>query len=153
MFCIWWVVFICLNPVSVENIHNMIDKIQDSILIQWKTKWWCNLEEQEYTEGPVNRTTDNTITKRKWTTKQTTIYKTLHRKRKIKQLKQSPDKWRNSWHCTVFYVVLLCVFKFWVPCCDVRYDFRLKTIIGSSLPPVVCRRFHVLFKLFVFACV
>ena len=30
------------------------------------------------------------------------------------------------------------------------YDFRIKTMFGSSLPPVVCRRAHVLFKLFVF---
>ena len=39
-----------------------------------------------------------------------------------------------------FCVVLLCVFAFWVPCCDVRYDFRIKTTFGSFLPPVVCRR-------------
>ena len=51
-----------------------------------------------------------------------------------------------------FCVVLLCVFTFWVPCCDVR----IKTIFGSSLPLVVCRRadvLSVLFMLFVFACV
>ena len=36
----------------------------------------------------------------------------------------------------LFCVVLLCVFKFWVPCCDVRYDFRIQTVFGSSLPPV-----------------
>ena len=30
------------------------------------------------------------------------------------------------------------------------YDFRIKTMFGSSLPPVVCRRAHVLFTLFVF---
>jgi hypothetical protein len=35
-------------------------------------------------------------------------------------------------------------------CCDVRYDFRVKTMFGSSLPPVVCRRAHLLFTLFVF---
>ena len=35
--------------------------------------------------------------------------------------------------------------------CDVRYDFRIKTMFGSSLPPLVCRRTHVLFTLFVFA--
>jgi len=29
----------------------------------------------------------------------------------------------------------------------------LNTMFGSSLPPVVCRRAHVLFTLFVFACV
>jgi hypothetical protein len=34
---------------------------------------------------------------------------------------------------------LLCVFTFWVPCCDVRYDFRIKSMLGSSLPPVVYR--------------
>jgi len=38
----------------------------------------------------------------------------------------------------VFCVVLICVFTFWVPCCDVCYDFRIKTMFGSSLPPVVC---------------
>jgi hypothetical protein len=32
-----------------------------------------------------------------------------------------------------------------------RYDLRLKMMSGSSLPPVVCRRAHVLFTLFVFA--
>ena len=32
--------------------------------------------------------------------------------------------------CLVFCVVLLCVFMFWVPCCDVRYDFRIKTMFG-----------------------
>jgi hypothetical protein len=47
-------------------------------------------------------------------------------------------------------VVLLCVLTFLVPRCDVRYDFRIKTMFGSSLPPVVCRRAHVLITLFVF---
>jgi len=48
----------------------------------------------------------------------------------------------------IFFVVfcccfiLLCVFTFWVPCCHVRYDFRIKTMFGSSLPPVVCRKAH-----------
>ena len=53
----------------------------------------------------------------------------------------------------VFCVVLLCIFTFWVPCCDVRYDFRIETMFSSSLPSVVWRRAHVLFTLFVFACV
>ena len=48
-----------------------------------------------------------------------------------------------------FCLILLCVFTFWVPCCDVRYDLRIKTMFGSSLPQVVCRRVHVLFTLFV----
>jgi hypothetical protein len=52
-----------------------------------------------------------------------------------------------------FCVVVLCVFTFWVPCCDVRYDFHIKTIFGSSLPPFVWRRAHVLFTLFVFVCI
>jgi hypothetical protein len=53
----------------------------------------------------------------------------------------------------VFCVVLLCVFTFWVPCCDVCYNFRIKRMFGSSLPPVVCRRAHFLFTLFVFVCI
>ena len=35
------------------------------------------------------------------------------------------------------FLIFLCVFKFWIPCCDVRYDFRIKTMFGSSLPPVI----------------
>ena len=53
-------------------------------------------------------------------------------------------------------VLFLCcpiLFTFWVPCCDVRYDFRIKTMFGSSLTAVICRRVHVLFTLFVFVCV
>jgi len=52
-------------------------------------------------------------------------------------------------HLYRFCVVLLWVFTFLVLCCDVRYDFRIKTMFDSSLPPIVCRRAHVLFTLFV----
>jgi hypothetical protein len=52
----------------------------------------------------------------------------------------------------VFCVVLLCVFTLSVQCREVRYDFNIKTVFGSSLPLVVCRGVHVLFALFVFAC-
>ena len=48
----------------------------------------------------------------------------------------------------VFCVLLLCVFTFWVPCCD----FRIQTMFASSLPPVVCKRARVLLTLFVFVC-
>jgi hypothetical protein len=48
-----------------------------------------------------------------------------------------------------FCVVLLCVFTFRVPCCDVRYDPCVKAMIDSALPPVVCRQEHVLFTLVV----
>ena len=41
------------------------------------------------------------------------------------------------WSLFSFCVVLLCVLTFWVSCYDVRYDFRIKTMFGSSLPPVV----------------
>ena len=34
---------------------------------------------------------------------------------------------------------------------EFRYDFNMETMSGSSLPPVICRRAHVLFMLFVFA--
>ena len=50
------------------------------------------------------------------------------------------------------YTTHIYVFIVLVPCCDVRYDVRIKTMFGSSLPPVVCRRSHVLFMLFVFVC-
>ena len=39
-----------------------------------------------------------------------------------------------------FSVVLFCVLMFWVPCCDLRYDVRIQTMFGSSLPPGACRR-------------
>ena len=48
----------------------------------------------------------------------------------------------------VLYVVLVCVFTFFVPCCDVRYNFRIQTF-GSFLPPIVLRRAYVAFTLFV----
>ena len=52
----------------------------------------------------------------------------------------------------VVCVVLLYDFTFLVSCCNVRYDFRIKTMLGSSLSPVICMRAHVLFTLCVFAC-
>ena len=45
-------------------------------------------------------------------------------------------------------VVLLCVFIFRVPCCNVCYDFLINTMFGSSLPSVACLRAYVLFTLF-----
>ena len=50
--------------------------------------------------------------------------------------------------CFVYYVSVC----FLIPCCNVLCDFRMQTVFGSSLFPVVCRRAHVLFTLFVFAC-
>ena len=47
-----------------------------------------------------------------------------------------------------FCVVLLCIFMFWVPCCNLRYDIRIKTMLCSSLPPAGGSRVHVLFTLF-----
>ena len=50
-------------------------------------------------------------------------------------------------HVAYWFFFLLCAF--WVPCCNVRYDIHIKRpMIGSSLPPVVCWRIHVLFTLF-----
>ena len=48
----------------------------------------------------------------------------------------------------VFCVVLLCVFTFCVSCCDVNYDFRIKTMFGLSLLSVVCSRSHVFLCMF-----
>jgi len=53
----------------------------------------------------------------------------------------------------VVCAVLLFVFTFCVPYCDVPHDFRIKSMFGSSLPSVVCTRAHVLFTLFMFVCV
>ena len=40
-------------------------------------------------------------------------------------------------------VVLVCVFTFWIPCCNVRLDFCIKTMFDSSLLPAVCRRAYI----------
>ena len=39
----------------------------------------------------------------------------------------------------VFCVVLITCLYVLSPCCDVHYDFRIKTMLGSSWPLVVCR--------------
>jgi hypothetical protein len=52
-------------------------------------------------------------------------------------------------------VVLLCVFTFWVLCCDARYDLHIvkrKAHVLFMLFVFVCRKAHVLFTLFVFVC-
>ena len=46
----------------------------------------------------------------------------------------------------LWYIMLL------LPCCDVRYDFRLKMMFSLSVSLVDCRRVHVLFTLFGFVC-
>ena len=49
-----------------------------------------------------------------------------------------------------FFVVLLCVFTFWVPCCDVRYEFNIKQrSVRLYLQLFVTGRDHVLFMFFV----
>ena len=47
--------------------------------------------------------------------------------------------------------VLRTIFDIYVLCCDVRYDCRIHMMFGLSLSPVVCRREHVLFTLFVYS--
>jgi hypothetical protein len=39
----------------------------------------------------------------------------------------------------------------YVSCCDIRNDFHINMMFGSSLPPVVCSRAHVLRYLCLFA--
>ena len=55
--------------------------------------------------------------------------------------------WVTVTHLLVFCSVLLCIFTFWVPCWDVCYDFCIKPMFGTSLPPVVCRKAHVCLRL------
>ena len=50
--------------------------------------------------------------------------------------------------CSIMYLTL----TFSVPCCDIHYDFCIKTMFGQSLPPVVCRRAYLRYLcLFVFS--
>ena len=53
----------------------------------------------------------------------------------------------------LFIFFQLCVFTFWVLGCVFRYDFLMKTMFVSPLPPVVCSRVRVLFTLVVLAYV
>ena len=57
----------------------------------------------------------------------------------------------------IFYwpLYVLFVFVFWLLIIPLvpSNDFRIEKMLGSSLPPFVCGRTHVLFTLFVFSCV
>jgi hypothetical protein len=65
----------------------------------------------------------------------------------IKFINTTDVRWRHDIHLFLgFCVVLLCVFTFCIPCCDVSYDFRIKTMFGSFLPPVVCRMAESYFR-------
>lgn len=50
-----------------------------------------------------------------------------------------------------FLVLTYYVPNFLVPCCDVRQDFRIKTMFDSLLPPVVYRIAQFLFTFFAYA--
>jgi hypothetical protein len=75
--------------------------------------------------------------------------------------KKTVGKLSHKVTCNIIWLAylfsLLCGFTFWVPCYDGRNDFRLNTMFGSFLPPIVCiiyvicvcRRAHALFMLFV----
>ena len=52
----------------------------------------------------------------------------------------------------VQHVVISYVFTFLVPCCDVRYDFRIKTMFGLIFTLVVFRMARVLVMLFGLFC-
>jgi hypothetical protein len=67
----------------------------------------------------------------------------------------SMSTWSSNWNKISLFInwSMIPIFTFWVPCWDVRYDFNKKTMFGSSLPPVVCRRSHILFTFLVFVCV
>ena len=74
-----------------------------------------------------------------------------YKKKELLNLREQFHSPSVSWFgpcCSLFYVVLLCVFTFGVACYDVCYDFRIHTMDGSFLSPAVCR-IHVLFTLVV----
>ena len=58
---------------------------------------------------------------------------------------------KKTFRLKLWKTKIMCLYV-WISCCDVRYNFRIKTMFGSSLSPVVCRSAHVLFTLFVFVC-
>ena len=60
------------------------------------------------------------------------------------------------WVCVAHLFSFLCcpIMCFYVLSsvfCDVRYDFRIQMVFGSSLPPVVCRRDQILFARFAYS--
>ena len=72
-----------------------------------------------------------------------------------KLLQSFQNKWCQSMRILniskKMYCLIMCIYV-WVPCRDVRYDFHINTMFGSSLPPVVCRRDHVLFVGGIMSC-
>jgi hypothetical protein len=51
-------------------------------------------------------------------------------------------------------LVALLIYVLTILCCVVRYDFRMKTVFGSSLPPVVCiRGSYLVYVICVYLCV
>ena len=79
-----------------------------------------------------------------------------YKKQKLPTLRQHlsspPIFWLGSC-CSSFQFFVLYYYVSLLPCCDVRYDFRIQTMFGSSLPLVFSRRDHVLFTQFVFVCI
>ena len=63
-------------------------------------------------------------------------YKNLELFTLREHLSSPPDL---SVHLLTFYVVLICVFTFRVVMLWCPLRFRMKTMFGSSLPPVICR--------------
>ena len=60
------------------------------------------------------------------------------------------------WSCVLFKDTFILII--WRICTDILLIigismYSIKTMFGSSLPPVFCKRAHILFTLFVFACV
>ena len=65
-----------------------------------------------------------------------------------------PDYFVCVWGGVALFInVLCCPIMCHYALSSCRYDFHIKTMFISSLPPVFCRRAHVLFTLFLLACV
>ena len=59
---------------------------------------------------------------------------------------------RSMFFIFLVFVLPICVFTVLVPCCDVRYDFHIKTMFSSSLPPVVFVGGLMSYCVFVYVC-
>ena len=55
-------------------------------------------------------------------------------------------------HFSFLWCLIMCLFVL-LSVLGCSYNFSIKTMFGSSLPPVVCKRTHVLFTSFMFVCV
>jgi hypothetical protein len=77
------------------------------------------------------------------------IWRVSFQRKKLLTLREHMSSLPVFFVGSVMLIVLLFVLSYYVSlrslvtCCDVRYDFRIKIMFGSSLLPVVCRKVYL----------